>query len=220
VFEMDAWGVDVMVAASQKGLMVPPGLAFVYFNEKAAEQQYALERVSSYWNWQQRVSPEGFYQYFCGTAPTLHLYGLRTALDMIKAEGIEAIWSRHKVLAQAIWAAVDCWGSGAGKMRMNVQNPQHRSHAVTALHLGAPDGKKLRRWVEHEAGLTLGIGLGMSTPDDPNGDGFFRFGHMGHVNAQMIMGLLGTVEAGLCALDIPHGSGAVEAAARVMASAS
>ena len=219
-FEMDAWGVDVMVAASQKGLMVPPGLAFVYFNEKAALQQHALERVSSYWNWQQRVSPEGFYQYFCGTAPTLHLYGLRTALDMIKAEGIEAIWSRHKVLAQAIWAAVDCWGSGAGKMRMNVQNPQHRSHAVTALHLGAPDGKKLRRWVEHEAGLTLGIGLGMSTPDDPNGDGFFRFGHMGHVNAQMIMGLLGTVEAGLCALDIPHGSGAVEAAARVMASAS
>ena len=74
--------------------------------------------------------------------------------------------------------------------------------------------------MEHEAGLILGIGLGMSTPDDPNGDGFFRFGHMGHVNAQMIMGLLGTVEAGLCVLDIPHGSGAVEAAARVMASAS
>ena len=98
-------------------------------------------------------------------------------------------------------------------------DPQHRSHAVTSLHLGAPDGKNLRRWVEHEAGLTLGIGLGMSTPEDPNGDGFFRFGHMGHVNAQMIMGLLGTVEAGLCALDIPHGSGAVEAAARVMASA-
>jgi alanine-glyoxylate transaminase/serine-glyoxylate transaminase/serine-pyruvate transaminase len=219
-FEMDAWGVDVMVAASQKGLMVPPGLAFVYFNEKAAEQQYALERVSSYWNWKPRMNPEVFYQYFCGTAPTLHLYGLRTALDMIKAEGIDAIWSRHKVLAQSIWAAVECWGSGAGKMRMNVQNPQHRSHAVTALHLGAPDGKNLRRWVEHEAGLTLGIGLGMSTPEDPNGDGFFRFGHMGHVNAQMIMGLLGTVEAGLCALDIPHGSGAVEAAALVMASAS
>lgn len=219
-FEMDAWGVDVMVAASQKGLMVPPGLAFVYFNEKAAEQQHALERVSSYWNWQPRVNAEVFYQYFCGTAPTLHLYGLRTALDMIKAEGIDAIWSRHKVLAQSIWAAVECWGSGAGQMRMNVQNPQHRSHAVTSLHLGAPDGKNLRRWVEHEAGLTLGIGLGMSTPEDPNGDGFFRFGHMGHVNAQMIMGLLGTVEAGLCALDIPHGSGAVEAAARVMASAS
>lgn len=217
-FEMDAWGVDVMVAASQKGIMVPAGLAFVYFNEKAAAQQRKLERVSSYWDWQPRVNPEVFYQYFCGTAPTHHLYGLRTALDMIKEEGIEAIWTRHKILAQAIWAAVDNWAGDGGKMRMNVKDPEHRSYAVTSLHLGAPDGKNLRHWVEHKAGLTLGIGLGMSTPEDPNGDGYFRFGHMGHVNGQMIMGLLGTVEAGLCALDIPHGSGAIEAAARVMGS--
>ena len=105
-------------------------------------------------------------------------------------------------------------------MRLNIQNESHRSRAVTALSIGAPDGLNLRRWVEQKAGLTLGIGLGMSSTEDPKGEGFFRFGHMGHVNAQMIMGLIGTVEAGLCALDISHGAGACDAAAKQIALAS
>lgn len=216
VFEMDAWGVDVMVAASQKGLMVPPGLGFVFFNDRAAERRSQMERVSRYWDWVPRSQPEIFYQYFGGTPPTHHLYGLRTALDMIHAEGMDNVWARHATLARAIWAAVDAWGQG-GPMSLNVETPQDRSHAVTALRLGAPHGTRLRRWVEAETGMTLGVGLGMSEPDDPNGDGFFRIGHMGHVNAQMVMGMLGSIQAGLVALDIPHGSGALEAAARVMA---
>lgn len=215
-FEMDAWGADVMISASQKGLMVPPGLGFVFFNDRAAERQKTLDYVSGYWNWAPRVNPDMYYQLFYGTAPTHHLWGLDAALGLIETEGLENVWRRHQVLANAIWAAVDVWGSD-GALRMNVANPNHRSHAVTALHLGAPDGADLRRWTQKTAGLTLGIGLGMSTPEDPKGDGFFRFGHMGYVNAQMIMGLLGTVEAGLTALSIPHGRGAVEAAARVMA---
>lgn len=217
-FKMDKWGADVMVAACQKGLMVPAGMAFVYFNDKAAEKQKGLPYVSSYWEWDQRAHPEILAHYFCGTAPTHHLYGLRVALDMIKDEGIENIWMRHDTLARAIWAAVDQWGQG-GAMRMNIHDPDIRSSAVTALHLGAPDAKNLRMWTQTKAGLTLGIGLGMSTPSDPNGDGFFRFGHMGHVNAQMIMGMLSTVQTGLMALDIPHGSGAIEAAASVLAEA-
>lgn len=215
-FEMDAWGADVMISASQKGLMVPAGVGFVYFNDRAAQRQKTLDYVSWYWDWAPRVKPELYYQLFCGTAPTHHLYGLDAALGMIEAEGLENVWHRHKVLATAIWAAIDQWGT-KGAMRMNIADPALRSHAVTALHLGAPDGLNLRRWTQDTAGLTLGIGLGMSTPDDPKGDGFLRFGHMGHVNAQMIMGLLGTVQAGLCALEIPHGSGAVDAAAGIIA---
>lgn len=216
VFEMDAWGVDVMVAASQKGLMVPPGLGFVFFNDRAAARRSQIERVSRYWDWVPRSQPEIFYQYFGGTPPTHHLYGLRTALDMIHAEGIDTVWARHATLARAIWVAVDAWGQG-GPMSLNVEAPEDRSHAVTALRLGAPHGTRLRRWVEAETGMTLGIGLGMSEPDDPNGDGFFRIGHMGHVNAQMVMGMLGSIQAGLIALEIPHGAGALEAAAKVMA---
>ena len=215
-FEMDEWGVDVMITASQKGLMVPPGTCFVFFNDRAAEVRASMPRVSRYWDWTPRADPEMFYQYFFGTAPTHHLFGLRAALDMINAEGMEAIWVRHETLARAVWAACDSWGQG-GPLSLNVADPAHRSHAVTAIRLGAPLGTDLRRWVESQLGLTLGIGLGMSEENDPKGDGFFRFGHMGHVNGHMIMGLLGGVEAGMRALDIPHGSGALAAAAGVIA---
>jgi len=216
-FEMDNWGVDIMVAGSQKGLMVPPGLSFVFFNERAKIKQGSLSRVSSYWNWAPRVDPDIYYEYFCGTAPTQHIYGLRVALNMIRSEGLDAIFKRHETLARAIWSAVECWGSDNGQMRLNIQNEKHRSRAVTAISIGAPHGLKLRRWVEQKAGLTLGIGLGMSTSEDPQADGFFRVGHMGYLNAHMVMGLIGTVEAGLCALSIPHGSGACEAAAQKIA---
>jgi alanine-glyoxylate transaminase/serine-glyoxylate transaminase/serine-pyruvate transaminase len=215
-FEMDAWGVDVMVAACQKGLMVPPGMAFVFFNDKAAQFRAKIPRVSRYWDWTPRADPEHFYQYWCGTAPTHHIFGLRAALDIIMDEGMEAIWARHDVLASAIWAACDHWGQG-GPLELNVADPAHRSSAVTSLRIGAPYGTDLRDWVEQNLGLTLGIGLGMAEPDDPAWHGFFRFGHMGHVSGQMILGMLGGVEAGLSALDIPHGSGALDAAAKVIA---
>ncbi|MDO6796866.1 pyridoxal-phosphate-dependent aminotransferase family protein [Shimia thalassica] len=215
-FEMDNWGVDIMVSASQKGLMVPPGLGFVFFNDKAAAVRSDMPRVSRYWDWTDRANPEFYYQLFCGTAPTHHLYGLRTALDMILDEGLENIWARHATLARAIWAAVEAWGQ-AGPIALNIQDPALRSHAVTSLRIGAPHGTALRRWTQHEAGLTLGIGLGMSTEQDPGGDGFFRFGHMGHVNAQMILGMLSTVQAGMTALDIPFGDGGLDAATAVIA---
>ncbi len=218
VFEVDAWGVDVMVTGSQKGLMVPPGMAFVFVGPRAEEARARLQRVSWYWDWNARIDPEMFYQYFGGTAPTHHIYGLRAALDMIRDEGIEAIWARHATLARAIWAACDVWADG-GPLRLNVSDPALRSHAVTALRVGAPHGERLREWTASEAGVTLGIGLGMSEPDDPHGTGFFRFGHMGHVNAHMVLGLLGVVEAGMSALGIPHGAGGVTAAASVVSGA-
>lgn len=215
-FEMDLWGVDVAVTGCQKGLMVPAGLSFAFFNDKAAHMRRSKEYVSRYWDWEPRVNPRALYEYFGGTPPTHHLFGLRQSLDMIHAEGIENVWQRHAVLARAIWTAVEAWGQ-AGTMTMNVSNPDLRSHAVTALALPAPMGTELRRWLEINLGLTLGIGLGLAKPGSPEGDGQFRIGHMGHVNGHMIMGLLGGIEAGLKALDIPHGDGALSAASAVMA---
>jgi alanine-glyoxylate transaminase / serine-glyoxylate transaminase / serine-pyruvate transaminase len=217
-FEMDDWGVDVMVTGSQKGLMTPPGLGFVFFSDKADRARETADCVTHYWDWRPRVAPQGFWQYFDGTAPTHHLYGLREALDMILEEGLEAVWARHERLARAVWAAFGAWGR-EGPLELNVADPAMRSHAVTSLRIGAPHGTALRTWVEERAGLTLGIGLGMETEEDPRSDGFFRLGHMGHVNAQMVLGALATIEAGLTALAIPHGAGAVEAAARVVAEA-
>ncbi|MDQ7069436.1 MAG: aminotransferase class V-fold PLP-dependent enzyme [Rhodobacterales bacterium] len=217
-FEMDDWGVDVAVAASQKGFMVPPGLGFVFFNDKAAEVRAAMPRVSRYWDWQPRANPDMHYQYFGGTSPTHHIYGLRTALDMIHAEGIENVWARHATLARAIWAACEVWGKG-GPLEINISDSENRSAAVTALRIGAPHGLALRNWLTDQAGVTLGIGLGMATDEDPDSEGFFRIGHMGHVNAHMVMGVLGSIEAGFSALDIPHGAGALEAAAKVIAQA-
>ncbi|KAA0909785.1 pyridoxal-phosphate-dependent aminotransferase family protein [Aquicoccus porphyridii] len=215
-FEMDDWGVDVAVTASQKGLMVPPGLGFVFFNDRAIKARARVERVSRYWDWGPRANPEIYYQYFGGTAPTHHLFALREALNMIREEGIEAIWARHARNARAIWAACEAWGQ-EGPLTLNIRDRAHRSHAVTALRIGLPHGPRLRRWVQDHAGLTLGIGLGMSEPGDEKGEGFFRMGHMGHVNTQMIMGLLGGVEAGFAALDIPRGGGALAAAAAELA---
>ncbi len=214
-FEMDEWGVDVTLAASQKGLMTPPGLGFVWVNDKAEAARARLDRVTPYWDWRPRIRPEGYYQHFCGTAPTHHLFALRAALDMITEEGLEAVWRRHAVLARAVWAAVEAWGSG-GPMEINAPAP-HRSHAVTALRIGGDRGERLRAWCAAQAGLTLGIGLGMADPGSPEAGGFFRIGHMGHLNAHMVLGALGVIEAGLVALDIPHGPGALDAAARVCA---
>ena len=216
-FEMDAWGVDIMVAACQKGLMVPPGIGFVFFNNRAKERQKGLTNVSSYWDWEPRVNPKLYYEYFCGTAPTHHIFGLRTALDMIKHEEIEKTWKRHETLSRAIWAAIDRWSS-AGDISLNIKKPSERSHAVTSIRLGGKNGTRLRQWLQTKSGLTIGIGLGMSEPEDPRGDGYVRFGHMGHVNTQMIMALLGTVETGFRAIGYNHGNGALEAASEILSS--
>ena len=215
-FHMDDWGVDVMVAACQKGIMVPPGVSFVFFNQKAKDRQKSLKMVASYWDWDPRINPDYYYKYFGGTAPTHHLYGLDVALDMILKESIEAVWKRHEVLAKAIWAAIDEWAKG-GELKANIQDKKLRSNAVTSLRVNKPNGTLLREWLQENTGLTIGIGLGMATPKDPNGDGFFRLGHMGHVNAQMIMALIATLETAMIAVGVPHGNNAINKAASVIA---
>lgn len=219
-FEMDAWGVDVMVTGSQKGLMTPPGMGFVFFNDRAEAVRETANCVSNYWDWRPRTYVDEFYQYFNGTAPTHHLYGLRTALDMIAEEGLDNVLSRHGVLARSVWAAFEHWGQGNDSpVELNIADPAHRSHAVTSVRVGAPAGTELRMWCEHKAGLTLGIGLGMAAPSDPAWHGFFRVGHMGHVNAHMVLGTVGVIEAGLQAVGISHQPGGASAAADVISAA-
>ncbi|RYI92078.1 MAG: aminotransferase class V-fold PLP-dependent enzyme, partial [Acetobacteraceae bacterium] len=171
--------------------------------------------VTPYWDWKPRGTGSQFWQYFGGTAPTHHLYGLRESLTMIlDEEGLDQVFARHTTLARAVWAAFDAWGVGTG-IRLNVADPLSRGHSVTAATI--PDGGAgaLRKWLEEEAGVTLGIGLGMALPSEPAYQDFLRVGHMGHVNAHMTLGVLATMEAGLQALGIPHGPGALDAAAAV-----
>lgn len=219
-FEMDQWGVDVMIAASQKGLMTPPGIAFVFANEKAKALREGVENVSPYWDWKPRLKPQIFYQYYGGTAPTHHLFGLNEALKMIlDEEGLENIWRRHEVLANAIWAAFDAWGnvpdSTEPAVTMNVTDPSLRSHAVTTAKISHQRATPMRIWLEESFGLTLGIGLGMAEMNDPEINSYFRIGHMGHLNAHMLLGTLSSVQAGLINFEIPHGNNAIENAALI-----
>lgn len=216
-FEMDDWGVDVMVAGCQKGLMTPAGMSFVFFNDRAVEARKRT-KPSWYWDWSPRVNPEIFYHQFGGTAPTQHLYGLREALTiLVQEEGIEAAWKRHETIARSIWTAIDVWGA-EGTMHHNIADPAKRSRAVSAISTAPGYAGKIRHWTEYEAGLTLGIGLGLAEPDTPQWEQQMRIGHMGHQNVAMTMAVLGSIETAMIANNIPHGTGALEAAAKLLAS--
>ena len=218
-FEMDAWGVDVVVGGSQKGLMTPPGLGFVFFNERARERGLRADLRTPYWDWNRRIDPEEFYMLFCGTAPTQHLFGLRESLNMLLyEEGLEQATSRHAILARAVWAALAKWGA-TGHLAANIELKSKRSHAVTTVTCDARYGSQLRKWVEQNMGVTLGIGLGMGTLQDPEAAGAFRLAHMGHVNAHMLLGMLSALEAGMEAIGVARGAGALEAAASVCSEA-
>ncbi len=212
-FEMDAWGVDVMVAACQKGLMVPPGVAFTFHNAKAAAVSENTPKSSPYWDWIPRTNPARFYMRFSGTPPTHHLFGLNEALTMlVDEEGIENVWARHAKQAQAVWAAVDAWAE-AGAIRGNVSNIADRSIAVTTVVSDTVNLTPLHQWCQDTAGLVLGVGIGFGGYEPHQ---IFRIGHMGHMNPVMLLGALSTIEAGLSALQIPHGEGAIAAAGHVL----
>ncbi|HUF55289.1 MAG TPA: aminotransferase class V-fold PLP-dependent enzyme [Thermohalobaculum sp.] len=208
-YEMDAWGVDVTVAGSQKGLMVPPGLSFTWAADRAWEAHARADLRTAYWDWTQRAAEGPHYARYCGTPPVQHIWALREALDMIAEEGLEAIWARHRVFADAVRAAVEAW-SAPGGLAFHVEEPAERSDAVTTILTGGVDAARLRRVAESHAGLTLGLGLGDYQETT------FRIGHMGHLNPPMVLGTLGTVEAVLEAMGAPMGaSGVAAAAARI-----
>ncbi len=217
-YHMDDWGVDVTVAACQKGLMTPPGLAFNFIGKRARERRASLNRVSNYWDWTPRIEGEHFYQKFCGTPPTHHLFGLREALDMLHEETIERTWQRHAACAGAVWAAVDAW-SQDGPLRLHIDNKAHRSTAVTTVVAGPGNGPRIRQWCIDNVGVTLGFGLPVGEIESARPDNLFRIGHMGHVTANGLLGSLGSIETALTSLGIDHGAGALENAAKSLAAA-
>lgn len=212
-FEMDNWGVDITITACQKGLMTPAGLGFVYFNDKALEVSKNTS-PGEYWDWYPRVNPDIFYKRYDGTAPTHHLYALREALNiLVHEEGIENAWSRHTTIANSIWAAIEKWNV-EGSMQHNIQDKSLRSTAVSTITMQDGNATKLRKWVEQNAGVTLGVSLGFPEEETDNS---FRIGHMGHQNIPMVLGVLGSIDTGLKALKIPHAEGALAAATSILA---
>ncbi len=212
-FEMDEWGVDLTVAACQKGLMVPPGLSFVWAGDKALAAYESADLRTGYLDWGDRLNAEVHYQIFAGTPPIPHLFGLDVALTMIEEEGgIEAVWRRHQVLGDAVRAAVDTW-SAPGFVESNIQLPSARSNAVTTVLTGTANAVEVARVCDDLAGLTLGLGIGAFAGRA------FRIAHMGHLNPPMILGTLGTLEAALTSLGVPLGGSGVAAAADVIAKA-
>jgi len=211
-YEMDEWGVDVTVGASQKGLMVPPGLGFVWAGPKAFAAHERAGLRTGYWDWTARAQDGPHYLRYCGTPPVTHLYGLREALAMIEEEGLEAVWARHTALSAAVHAAVDAW-STTGGLELNIVDPAARSHAVTTILTGSIDPDPLRAICEAQAGVTLGIAL------HPFEGRAFRIGHMGHLNPPMVLGTLGTIEAALLSMGAPMGGSGVAAAASAIADA-
>ena len=203
-FEMDAWGVDVAMSGSQKGLMTPPGLAFVAANKRARAAHETANMRTLYWDWTFREG-EIHYHKYCGTPPEHLLFGLRKALDMLLEEGLENASRRHALLAEATRAAVAKWAEGE-VLAFNIPNPPDRANSITCILMRGRDPKPLLDYCREKCGVVLGIGLG-----DLTGKGF-RVAHMGYCNAPMVLGTLGAVEIGLKALDIPHGSGGVQAA--------
>jgi alanine-glyoxylate transaminase/serine-glyoxylate transaminase/serine-pyruvate transaminase len=208
-FEMDAWGVDVAMSGSQKGLMTPPGLAFVAAGARARKLHETAGLRTLYWDWTFREG-EVHYQKYCGTPPEHLLFGLRKALDLLLAEGLDAVIRRHALLAEATRAAVAKWAEGEA-IAFNVARPAERANSVTCIATPGVDPQPLLAYCRDKCGVVLGIGLGAL-----DGKGF-RIAHMGHVNAPMLLGTLGAVEMGLKALRIPHGSGGVQAALEYLA---
>ncbi len=209
-FEMDAWGVDVAMAGSQKGLMTPPGLGFVAAGPRAREAHKTADLRSPYWDWTFRDGDLHYHKY-CGTPPEHLLFGLRAALDMIFEEGVEAVFTRHRLLAEATRRAVGAWGEGQA-IGFNVSEPEERSDTVTTVVMrNGASSNAIADYAREKCGVVLGRGLGSHEGRA------FRIAHMGHVNAPMIFGTLSVVEMALAALGIPHGKGGAQAAVEFLA---
>jgi alanine-glyoxylate transaminase/serine-glyoxylate transaminase/serine-pyruvate transaminase len=204
-FEMDAWGIDVAMSGSQKGLMAPPGLGFVAANDRAREVHKTANLRTPYWDWSEREGPE-HYRKYAGTAPVHLLFALRQAIDMLLAEKLPNVFLRHRLLAEAVRRAVGVWAEGQ-VLGFNIAEASERSDTVTTVVMaGDHDPVALQRYCKEKCGVVLGVGIGELAGQA------FRIAHMGHINAPMILGTLGVIEVGLQALNIPHGKGGTEAA--------
>jgi alanine-glyoxylate transaminase/serine-glyoxylate transaminase/serine-pyruvate transaminase len=205
-FEHDAWGVDVTIAGSQKGLMLPPGLSFNAVSPKALEVSRTSTLPKAYWAWEEIIAANrnGFWP---STPATNLLYGLAEALDMLYEEGLENVFARHKRHAEATRKAVEAWG-----LEILCENPKEYSPVLTAVVMPRRadgthyDADAFRRTVLERFNMSLGTGLAKLQGR------VFRIGHLGDFNDLTLLGTLGGVEMGLAHCAVPHRRGGVQAA--------
>lgn len=204
-FRHDEWGVDVTVAGSQKGLMLPPGLSFNAVSEKAVAVASKGGMRRSYWDWEEQIAAnkDGSFPF---TPATNLLYGLAEAIDMLHEEGLDNVFKRHDRHAAATRKAVQAWG-----LEVLCQEPKDYSSALTAVLL--PDGHNadaFRTGVLQNFNMSLGNGLAKLAGK------VFRIGHLGDFNDLMLLGTLSGVEMGLSLANIPHQKGGVDAAMNML----
>jgi alanine-glyoxylate transaminase/serine-glyoxylate transaminase/serine-pyruvate transaminase len=208
-YRHDDWGVDVTVAGSQKGLMLPPGLSFNAMSEKALDASRKATLPRSYWDWRPMLDANaGFY--FPYTPATNLLRGLQEALAMLEEEGMPNVFARHRRHGAAARAAVEAWGQ-AGAVELQCQAPSDYSSSLTAVRLAdghSADG--LRALILRRFNMSLGNGLGILK------DKVFRIGHLGDFNDLTLIGALSGVEMGLKLARVPCGDGGVDAAMAVL----
>ncbi len=200
-YRHDAWGVDVTVAGSQKGLMLPPGLSFNAVSAKALKAAEGAKLPRSYWDWRPMLEANrtGYFPYTPGTNL---LFGLQAAVRMLLEEGLVNVFARHDRHAEATRRAVRAWG-----LEIQCAEPRHYSSSLTAVRL--PEGHSadgLRAVILEKFNMSLGNGLGMLK------DRVFRIGHLGDFGDLQLLGTLGGVEMGLRAAGVPHKPGGVQAA--------
>ena len=204
-FRHDEWGVDVTVAGSQKGLMLPPGLSFNAVSEKALAVASKGGMRRSYWDWEEQIAAnkDGAFPF---TPATNLLYGLAEAIDMLHEEGLDNVFKRHDRHAAATRKAVQAWG-----LDVLCQEPKDYSSTLTAVLL--PDGHNadaFRAGVLQNFNMSLGNGLAKLAGK------VFRIGHLGDFNDLMLLGTLSGVEMGLSLANIPHQKGGVDAAMNML----
>jgi alanine-glyoxylate transaminase/serine-glyoxylate transaminase/serine-pyruvate transaminase len=200
-YRHDEWGVDVTVAGSQKGLMLPPGLSFNAISDKALKASETAKLPRSFWDWRAMLAANAT-GYFPYTPATNLLYGLDAAVDMLLEEGLDNVFARHDRHAEATRRAVRAWG-----LEIQCADPRHYSSSLTAVRV--PEGHSadaLRATILERFNMSLGNGLGQLK------DRVFRIGHLGDFGDLQLAGTLAGVEMGLRAAGVPHRTGGVQAA--------
>jgi alanine-glyoxylate transaminase/serine-glyoxylate transaminase/serine-pyruvate transaminase len=200
-YRHEAWGVDVTISSSQKGMMLPPGMGFNALSAKALAAAKTARMPRAYWDWQPmlRDNAAGYFP----TTPAINLlFGLREAVRMLEEEGLANVFVRHKRFGEATRRAVKAWG-----LELLCARPEEYSHALTAVMMPAGhDADAFRRVVLERFDMSLGAGLGKLKGQ------VFRIGHLGDFNDLMLAGTLGGVEMGLAAAGVPFTRGGVTAA--------
>jgi alanine-glyoxylate transaminase / serine-glyoxylate transaminase / serine-pyruvate transaminase len=204
-YRHDEWEVDVTIAGSQKGLMLPPGLSFNAISEKALSLNKIAKLPRSYWDWQDMLAPNraGFFPF---TPATNLIYGLREALAMLQEEGLPNVFHRHHRHAEATRTALRTWG-----LEIVCEDPREYSSSLTGAFMPeGHDADRLRSIILDNFDMSLGAGLSKLAGK------VFRIGHLGSLNDLMLAGTLSGVEMGLRLAGVPYNDGGVTAALKCL----